>query len=207
MTVAVSTWLQDILPRTPGLVRAVAKREFMLACREFFEQSFAWREVLGPSSVVAGTASYPQSPVSADILVAGILSVEYGGRSLYPRSRKPAGEVLTGLPDSYYIDNVSTVVLCPTPLADAASVLNVYVALTPNLTSLVLPDIADTLFRDALLDGVLARLYAHPAKPYSNPLLAQHHAQRFRAAMGNYTGRAKTGQTGVAPWQFPRFAK
>ena len=36
-------WMQDITPWFPGCHRTVMKRQLILAVREFFEQSWAWR--------------------------------------------------------------------------------------------------------------------------------------------------------------------
>lgn len=208
MTVAVSTWLKDALPRTPGAVRSVVTREFMLAVREFYEQSFAWRETVGPLSITAGDADITLSPFDSDSDVIGILGAAYN-KNLLRKMPAPPVDIAreSDAPSRYYVRGTDTIVMWPTPTVSADDALLVYVALTPTLTTTSLPDIASTLHREALLDGLLGRLYAHPAKPYSNPLLAQHHMKRFRNHIGAYAAKAKMGNANAPSWCFPAFGK
>lgn len=68
-----------------------------------------------------------------------------------------------------------------------------------------LPDwMYDMYFQD-WLDGVLAKLYAMPAKPWSNKELTILHGKKFRAAMGQRKQEANRGFTyGQPGWRFPR---
>jgi hypothetical protein len=54
-----------------------------------------------------------------------------------------------------------------------------------------------------LLDGVLGRMMAQPAKPYSSPKLAEYHLRRFRNALQEV--RVATTGGGTA-WRFPSAA-
>lgn len=208
---AIAVWLKDILPQTPGASRAVAKRELLLACREFFEQSAAWREVLDPLNVVPTDEVFTMTDhvTDANSEVTKILSVEYRGRPLRPLSRRPPGEYLEATsPSSYYVVEPDEIHLWPRIQADAEIVtdaLTVQVALIPVLTATVLPDVAEKLYYDAIRDGLLGRMYSHPAKPYSNPTLGTYHLQRFQAAIGKYAARAKAGNG--PSWTFPQFGK
>jgi len=210
MSIALSTWLKDILPRTPGLVRSVAKRELLLTVREFYEQSFAWRGTVGPLDILADQASYKLSPEEYDEQadVIGILHATYDTFPLRKRSAAPSDISRTGdRPHSYYATAPDTIVLYPIPTADADDKLLVYVAFTPTLDATGLPEIASTLHREALFDGVLGRLFSHPAKPYSNPLLGQYHLKRFRSAIAGYAAKAKGGLVDAPSWCFPKFGK
>lgn len=200
-----ATWLKDILPQTPGLVRTVAQREFMLACREFFEKSAAWRTVIEPFDMVANDADYTLSPIDASTEITKVLGVALRGVELRKFFRRPHGEYKTGDPYGYYITEPDTVHLWPKPLATVEDGLTAYVALIPVLSTSTLPDVAEKLYYEALRDGVLGRLFSHPAKPYSDSTRAQYHLSRFRAAIGTYAGREKAGNG--ASWTFPTFGK
>lgn len=203
------TWLKDILPRTPGIVRKVAKRELVLACREFFEQSAAWRVVVGPKNLVANKRTYYTSPYDAYSDVVRVFSVELLGSQLRVLLRRPAGvEPTATRPWAYFIGTTPDQIrVWPTPTDSVTNGLTYYLALTPKVTVTKLPSIALTHFYDAILDGVLGRIYAHPAKPYTNPTLGTYHLNRFRAAIGHYAAEAKKGFGEADTWQFPRFGK
>lgn len=203
------TWLKDILPRTPGIVRKVAKRELVLACREFFEQSAAWRVVVGPKNLVANKRTYYTSPYDAYSDVVRVFSVELNGAPLKVMLRRPAGqEPSATTPYAYFIgSSPSQVRVWPTPSTSVTNGLTYYIALTPKVTVTKLPSVAQTHFYDAILDGVLGRIYAHPAKPYSNPGLGEYHLKRFRAAIGRYSAEAKKGFGEAVSWSYPRFGK
>lgn len=201
---SIATWLKDILPQTPGVVRAVAKREFMLACREFFEKSAAWR-VAVTLDMEANDADYELNPYDSNTDVTKILMVTLNGTALRPLPARPPGTYKEGHPHSYFVTEPAEFHLWPKPLTALADGLIVYVALMPNVTTTTVPDVAEKLFYEALRDGVLGRLYSHPAKAYSDPARAQYHLQRFQAAIADYAARAKAGNG--PSWAFPKFGK
>jgi hypothetical protein len=206
--VRIDTWLKDLLPRTPGINRKVAKRELLLAIREFYEQSASWRVVVGPRDSRANKRRYILSPYDAYANIVQVLSVEYMGYPLKALTRRPAGaEPNADRPTSFYLEDPDHVRVWPTPSTTVEDALTFHVALTPKMSVTHVPRLASTNHYDALLDGALGRIYSHPAKPYSNPSLGTYHLQRFRAAIGKYAGRAKTGYAGAASWQYPRYGK
>lgn len=206
--VKLQTWLKDLLPRTPGAVRRVVTRELVLAAREFFEQSRAWRTVLGPKNMVANKRRYSLSPYDAYSDVVGIEGVELNGCPLRKLSRRPADTAREAdQPSGYWLESPDTVRLWPMPVTSVEDALTFAVHLAPKQSVTHLPRIALTHFYDALLDGALGRLYSHPAKPYSNSTLAAYHLKRFRNAIGMYAGAAKQGFAGAQAWSYPRFGK
>ena len=50
---------------------------------------------------------------------------------------------------------------------------------------------------------LLARVYEHPNKPYSAPILATKKRQVFVKAMGFYAAQRKGGHNGTPNWRFP----
>ncbi len=206
--VKLDTWLRDMLAVTPGCLPKVRKRALILACREFFEQSSAWRVTIGPKKLVANKKRYYMSPYDAYANVVAVLSVEYNGCPLKILTRRPPGVEpdATG-PTSAYLEGTDQVRIWPQSNADVDDALTFYVALTPKQTVTHLPRIAATHFYDAIYDGAVGRLFSQPAKPYSNPTLAQYHLGRFRAAIGKYAGAAKGNFSGAPSWRFPRFGK
>lgn len=206
--VKIDLWLQDLLPRTPGAMRKVVRREFINACREFYEQSFAWRVVTGPKDLRADKKQYYMTPYDPYTDVVGVLGVELDGQPLAALVRRPRYADRTAtLPSSFWLETPDTVRLWPLSTTDKDDSLLFSLALTPKQTVRHLPKFARSHHYDALLDGALGRLYAHPAKPYSNPGAAEYHLKRFQAAIGKYAGLAKKGYGPGLSWQFPRFGK
>lgn len=208
VTATLSVWLRDLLPYTPGCTAAVRRRALILACREFFEQSTAWRVVVGPKQLKADRKRYTLSPYDAYADVVRVLSAEMNGHPLRRYDRRPAGrEPDSDLPLGYYMDGPDTVRFWPTSATTIPDSLTFYVALTPKQSVRLLPRVALTHFYDAIFDGAAGRLMAQPAKPYSNPTLATYHMKRFRNAIGQYAAEAKGGFAGAPSWTFPRFGK
>lgn len=206
--------LKDTLPELPGIVRAVAEREFRLAAREFFEKSFAWTTIIEDIAVVASDTAYQLDDSDDNSEVIGILWVKYGNdtegyRALEPLveepdriegSESPAGWYMTSNPDEFKLH--------PFVNASTSDVLRAKVALIPafdtSVTDNDLPRQITLKFYDALRDGFLARVYNHPNKPYSQPQLAVTHRQRFLTAIGYYSAQRKKGFNNTPAWSFPK---
>lgn len=206
MSVAISIWLKDILPRTPGVVRSVAKREFLNAAREFYRESGAWREIIESSFLAVSDYTYTVVPENSESEVFQVLSVEVNGLPLTAKSERPFGDRPTGTPTLWYPTAPDSFEVWPEP-DQYDDNIRVRVALLPTDTATTLPDVSYTRHYDALLDGVLSRLYGHPAKPYSNPDIATYHLNRFRNAIGVASAEQKQGGFAGQNWQYPRFGK
>lgn len=205
--VKLDTWLRDLTPLTPGCVPSVRRRELILACREFFEQSACWRGVIGPRQMKAGRKRYMLSPVDAYTDVVHVLGVQFNGEWLRPLPQQPRGDSTSSTPRGYWLEAPDVVRLWPVPQVTVEAALRFYVAMTPKQTVRQMPRIAATHYYDAILDGAAGRLLRHPAKPYTNPVAAEYHLRRFRAAIGKHAAQGKSGHTGAPSWVFPRFGK
>lgn len=202
------TWLRDLLVVTPGCMPKVRKRALVLACREFFEQSAAWRVTIGPKLLKANKKRYYLSPYDAYSDVVRVLGVAYKGIPLKAIAHRPPGEEPDATqPTRYYLEGPDKVRLWPQSNADVEDALTFYVALMPKQTVTHLPRVAATHFYDAIYDGAAGRLLSQPAKAYSDPVRAQYHLQRFRAAIGKYAAQGKSNFSGAATWRFPSFGK
>lgn len=207
MSESLSTLLKDILPQTPGVVRAVARRELIAAVKEFFRESHAWRATLEAVDVTATVSDHTATSPTAEVVVHQVLSVEYMALQLRPVVARPPGDRPTGTPTQWYSTGTNTFSLWPTPEVTEEDSLIVRVALVPLDTIAELPDEVYRRYTDALRDGALGRLFSHPAKPYSDTALAQYHLRRFRDAIGQAAGQGKQGHINGQNWSFPRFGK
>lgn len=206
MTASISIWLKDVLPRTPGVVRAVARREFNLAAREFYRDSGAWRDVVESVYWDDGTYQFTVPTPYAYGEVNQIVEVEVNGQPLTPKSERPRGDRGDGTPTLWFPTGPDTMEVWPTPEM-YEDTLRVRVALIPTVDATEFPNISLAKHYEGLLDGVLGRLYAHPAKPYSNPSLGEYHLRRFRNAIGVAAAEFKQGGFAGQNWTYPRYGK
>lgn len=206
MSVSISVWLKDILPRTPGIVRAVARRELINAAREFYRQSGAWREVLENTYFDDGDYQYTVVPSNSESEVIQVTSVEVNGSLLTAVTERPVGDRQDGTPTQWFPTGLNTLEIWPTP-EQYDDEVRIRVILIPTESATTFPDAAYAKYYEALLDGVLGKLYGHPAKPYSNPSLAEYHLRRFRNAIGEAVAEQKGGGFAGQNWQFPKFGK
>jgi hypothetical protein len=212
----INLWLQDISPWCPGVHRSVMKRQLLLAIREFFEQSWGWRQTLGPITLIANQPTYMLSPFNSTTDVVGVIGVTVNGLSIQPLQSEPAyppapvGTVqgAVDLPFGYYMLRPDVIALAPPPNPTDPTnppLMQVYVALRPKMSVGQVPKIAVTDFYDPIMNGALYRLLSQPAKPYSNPQLAAYFENKFRRQIAQAAGKAKKGFANAPSWRFPYF--
>ena len=203
-------WLQDISPWCPGVHRSVIKRQLILACREFFEQSWAWRAEQGPITLVTNQPTYMLSPFNSTTDVVGVVAAWVNGIPLNPLSCAPPpsqnGQPFSDTPGGFWCPRPDIVAVYPIPnITSTPQNLTVLCALRPKMSVTQVPKIAVTDFYEAIMNGALYRLLNQPAKPYSNPTLATYFENKFRKDIGVYAGKAKKGFNNGASWRFPYF--
>lgn len=206
--VTLDRWLKDALPLLPGVVRSVAARELVLACREFFERSYAWQTLIENQNAKAGRKQYWLSPLDDYTNIVGVLGVCFDGTWLAPLPRRPIvpvnSSVTSDRPTSYYSpDAPYTVEVYPDLAADVADALTFHVALTPKISVDHLPRVAEIKYYDAIMDGFMARMFMHPNKPYSSGQLGMMRRKQFNHWIARYAAQAKQGNVGAQVWGFP----
>lgn len=204
--VTLDRWLKDTLPLLPGVVRSVASRELILACREFFERSYAWQTLIEDQNAKQGRKQYWLSPLDQYTNVIGVLGVAFKGQPLARLGARPPrrGTNQQSTPQAFYCpDAPDSIELYPDLDHDEDGGLTFHVALTPKVSVEHLPRVAEIKYYDAILDGFLARMYMHPNKPYSSYTLAQAKRKSFNSWIGRYTAQAKQGNVNAQNWAFP----
>lgn len=197
--------LNDTIPQTPGIQRDVAMRELRLACREFFEKSWAWTVIVENVSGPAGETDIVVTDGASESEVIGILNVAKAtgpGMSLLPR--RPDKAETSDDPAYWFISTPpDTIRLFPYLVNAQTNFLDITVALMPSAAATTLPDEVKSKFYDAIVNGYLARVYLHPNKPYSAPQFAMQMRHNFMRAIGYYMGLRKTGGAGGQGWTYP----
>jgi len=214
-TESIENLLKDIIPQLPGAIRSVVARECRLAMREFFEKSLAWVTVVNNVAIPDGDVAIQVDDGDDNTEVISILRVEIGNATdgyqlARPMTRlpdkvegtnsKPGGWYVTSNPDEFklhpYFDGTAT--------DDLRVTVGLIPAFDTAITELDLPRQITLKFYDAILNGTLARLYLHPAKPYSQPVLGQQLRHNFLRQIGYYSAQRKKGFNNSPNWSYPR---
>lgn len=196
----------SIRVKCPGLTDEHMALELLEGMRTFFSESLAWRE--------SGSIT-----IAAPTVTIGLADWRTGAEVILPTQVNWNGAPLTALPivsdvalsqvgspTCYMFDQSKTITLAPQPNS-VGGLVHIFVALQPSLVSPAVPDTQLSLFYDGILDTVLGRLYASPAKPFSNMALATMCMKKSRAWINKARDMAKRGFAGAeSSWSFPYFA-
>lgn len=211
-TATLDTILRDTIPQLPGAVRAVAERELRQTMREFFERSYAWRELVEGVDAPAGDAVITMNQATtgdSNADVVAVLEVRTPTNFVYQLPNRPVlanGDNLSDVPIGFYMDapNKDAFKMYPFFQNAQPAHLDVMVVKKPTDTATVFPREIDTTWYDALIEGFLARMYMHPNKPYSAPQTGMQMRSLFRRRIGYYMAQAKQGYNNAPAWSFPR---
>lgn len=214
-TVTLNELLKDTLPELPGVVRSVALREFRLTLRDFFEKTYAWIEDVKDVAVPTGETGIQVDDGDTNTEVIGVMAVAIGNAAggytpLTPLASRPVNEETTSTnPTHWYVtSNPDEFVLYRYLDTSTSDDLTVKVALMPALdidpAEQELPRQVALKYYDVIMDGFLARMYAHPNKPYSAPMEAKAKQHSYLRGRSYYITERKSGYNGAPNWRFPR---
>lgn len=202
-------WLRDTLASFPGITRAVAARELLLAAREFYQRSYAWQHTIEQQDLLAGRNRYQLLITNTHADVVSVLGVALDGAWLpaatgRPNPPSPDRDDTAVEPTRWYLGEAPDgVELFPDPSQADEDALSFRVALTVKESATALPRLAGQVHYDVIMDGFMARVFAHPKKPYSSPVDAAARRTKFIASIGYWRSQAKLGYAPTQPWRFP----
>jgi len=165
---------QQVLQQCPGCPDTLAQSVLQNVIRDFYYKSTAWRETIGPYTIVPGVNTINLNPVDQYSQCHLVLNVflypnATGGNTpqiLHPTLRQKFGSDI-GPPIEYYMNGSDEMILYPVPDKLYGNILYVYMSLMPVLNIGRLPNISVTHHFDGLLFGTLHRLCSMPGKPWS----------------------------------------
>lgn len=205
-------WLQPLRVRCMSATEAVLLSELQAAVREFYLQSNAWREQIGPYSVFSDRDLVWLNPVdlysNVNYVHAVWLQIPDRGRiELAPVTQRITEVKTDTYPSTYQCTDPYVLRLWPQATANLGMVLYADVTLVPLPDAQRLPNIAVSHHFDAILEGTMARLLAIPNKPWTDPIMSMRYAQLFRRKCIQFRGQAAQSYMRTdAPWRFPSFA-
>lgn len=186
----------EVLPHVSECPIPIVDDAILKAVIEFCNRSRAYRFSPSAISVVAGTANYAVSDLPAGMVIAWLLAAELDDDPLDlldPGTIPQSWATETGSPSTAIVYSETTIGLRKAP--DAAGSLSVKLALRPALTATTYPDEFHNLYQERIAAGALAKLYAQPNRPWSNPLLVADCRSRFDSGILDAEYRADRGNS------------
>jgi hypothetical protein len=205
VTASYSRLLTTLRAKLPGASVEQLQVEMGNCFQAFLRETHVWRELV-KRNLIAGASRYELSPSNACAQVTFILAVRVSRRMYRPMG--DVGFTGNGTSGAYQVDSdYTSIELFPTPNVNEPKGLEAWVALSLEPTSLDLPcELIDHYF-DMLMSGVLERMYAHVARPYTNQDLAEKHARKFHAAVTRTRREVRGGNAYASPpWVYPQMA-
>lgn len=184
----------EVLPHVSGCPLPVVDDAILKAVIDFCNRSKAYRFSPALITVVASTANYAVADLPTNTVIAWLLAAELDD---VPLDLPDAGSVPqywateTGAPSAAIVTDETHVGLRMVP--DEAGSLAVRLALRPALTATAYPDEFHNLYQEKIAAGALAKLYAQPNKPWSNPGLVADCRDRFDSCILDAEFRADRG--------------
>lgn len=183
--------MNNLRIQLPGAVDGAIKLEVYNAINRFFQGSNSWREDI-QVDVTPDVQSYelvPSGPCTLVRLMGVVNADDY-----------PVQAVLD--PETFDL------VLLKPQTDTATYVAQVALTIAEPLDREgypVMPSWLFKLYSNEIISGVLSRMLLHPAKPYSNPQLAEFHRLNFRSAVAKAKTKANHKYAYRAQaWRFPR---
>jgi hypothetical protein len=175
----------NVQANVPGVLLPVVQMELWNTVQEFCRLSTYFRVELN-FNLAVGQQLLDFNPYSSEMEVFTVLGLKSLGMQHY-RIDPPALLINTG-DTSQPITGWVLAALKPTNFG-------------------YLPPILFDLWFEAMLSGTLARLYAAPMKPYTNPQMASVNMGKFRAEVRRARDQAERfNSSQQSGWRFPYFA-
>lgn len=197
--VAFTELLPEILPAVPACPEMVAVHAARQAAIEFCEESGCWL-VLNDSELIAPD-DLPLTldvPSGARLVRVAQVQLDQFALPAFTLAQLDATGIawrdqVSDATEGYYMASPTELALYPRPSSNKT--LSAGLVLTPTRAA---QDIEDFLFErhyDGLAAGALARLYAIPGQPWSNPGLSVAARERFQVAVARAKRDALNGQS------------
>lgn len=206
----IDVWVNKALPRLPNAAKALVEEEAKAVINDFCLESTAHRETLYGFNIIAGDRDVSLTVGDGtQTEVAGILRVYFDKKQLTQFSHAP-WETATTYPTGFTTKpgDPATIQLTTFPITAHEGKIDAYVYLKPiDPTVYVAPLLID-YYSEIIFDGLLARMYMQPNKPYTNEKSSVYHLRRYLTGKQVAKDKANRGFTSNAQnWTFPSFGR
>ena len=181
---AIATIRSLVITQIPLAPDMLIDRTLIEIAREFCTYTRAWRSSVA-ATVTAGTLGVALTPPTGGELV-DVVKATLDGYPLTKKTQVQLDELIpkwrTQSSAGSYItkgDTLNEVLVAPLSSTTYTSGLTVRAAWKPALTATTLDDMLISNHSDALIDGVLGKLFGLPDKPWTSGGLASHYQASF----------------------------
>lgn len=161
----VSDLITDILVELPGCPSIVAEQGMRRALRDWYRETWTWRETLAPITLAPGTDEYPVEPPEGSFILALAALPPVSGERRYRWAFSAEGGIKLLVPPAEPVDVVPHAVLMPTRAAGQV------------------PESHAQRWADDWLNGALWNLRLQRGKPWYSPEDAEYHRSLFHASI------------------------
>ncbi len=198
---AIQRLVTNLLTQLPGALTGTIRLEIFNAVSTFCHDSNVWQETQSFNTRV-DKQIYEVTAETSDAYYNQLLNLE----AYDPTD--PNGLVTTPFPIAAWMHAPNELKLKDIP--KVVQRLRGTFAVVPRATDRMdqypaIPEVFWDKYHDTFMEGALARMMSHAAKPYSNERLGIFHGRRFKAATSMakndvYNGDVRGGQN----WSFPQ---
>jgi hypothetical protein len=212
---ATSFLVNKIILEMPAAPDTLVASKLDDTLREFYTNSGAWREVIGPYNLVANREDVWVNPVDQFSQAQYVLDVWIypstpGGNQqqrLGVSNTKLYGVTPAPYPLWYWMETPDHMHLYPSPPTNLGQVLYMLAIMLPLTNTTRLPNMAITHHQDALIWGTLARLMMMPKKPWTDVDAAREYGKMYKRETLRWRDVANRSYSkSTPPWKFPGFA-
>ena len=182
---AIATVRSLVITQIPLAPDMLIDRVLIEIARDFCAYTRAWRSTVA-ANVTADTLGVALTPPTDGELV-DVVKATLNGNPLTKKTHEQLDALVpkwrTTPAGSSYItkgDTLNEVLVAPLSSTTYASGLSVRAAWKPALTATTLDDMLISNHSDALIDGVLGKLFGLPDKPWTSGGLASHYQASFQ---------------------------
>ncbi|MEM5400861.1 hypothetical protein [Paraburkholderia unamae] len=199
-TVPYEHFLKDVRPWAPDVPEFVAVHAIRNACIEFCEKTNYVQQNIVPISGQMNVATYQISTPDGTRFLDAI-EMYYNENLLIPKSvdelaviyRSYEWDTIGGNPA--YVTRIiePEIQLVPFPVSYLSNAITGRISLAPTRDSCEIEHRVWEHYAETIAHGALARLYAMPDQPYSNPKAAEEFRRRFVAECGSARRKVEKG--------------
>lgn len=181
----------------PGAVSTALQQELFSIADQFFKGSNVWLEDIDfkvPGNDPAGTVY--QIAATGNVLIDKLMYV-----------RDSDGDA----PVTAFMSTPGEITLRTQPNSDSVYIATVGLTVSDPVQRdgyVTMPEWVLNKYREVFLDGLVGRMMAHPAKPYSNTQLSVYHLRKFTSGISAARIEAQRNNVFRAQaWRFPVYGR
>ena len=193
-----SAFYPDLLPEIPSAPLPIVDQWLRNAAIEFCERSKAWVVDLALIDAVANQMSYALG-LAADTELVEIITVWFANKKITPESPRFLEQTFadwpakTGTPLYYTQQDAGSILLVPAPDAAATGAIKIKAAVKPGLAATGIEDWIFSQWRQGLVAGAKAKLFAMNGTPWASPDHVAFNLALFEATIEQATDKAANG--------------